>query len=471
MSKKGYIALSLGPDGLSGCRALRDEHRSLIIEENKCLAWEGPPGQDLTGHVEAIRRLITDLKGKAKGPMRGLVCLHPSWVLVRKVPVPKASGKEVEEYLQLQVRKQEALLGSSDVGWGHLPVDDTDTLLTLCKRETLGPIEQAFADSGVRLTHVTISSVGVYSLLKAHDAFANKGDHVVLKLGDKGAELLEVTAGRVADFTWLPYPSDSGGEVPRLDLLARKLASRIDDLSGKRIVVCGALDKRAEVLKHLSALELVEEFDGTRQPSGLKAGSNGARTAWLMTPEELVGLLLQEVGPQQAELNFINAKAALPNWTDRVEWLFDPKKAVPLAVAAVLLLALTTFGGRYVENRMYAGALDKTYTISRGVERVKSNVDLLKKYRAERTSTLDVVHQITQALPNGVLLTHLDITKKGDVILMGSCGSFVTAEELVINLNKATLLERAKTERVSKGKKKLEFRVKCKLKQRRRTSS
>ncbi|HUT26311.1 MAG TPA: PilN domain-containing protein, partial [Sumerlaeia bacterium] len=401
---------------------------------------------------------------------RGVFCVHPSWSLTRNVAVPRAGAREIREYLALQVERQQALARGGEILWDYAMLPDRTSsearqaVLVMCMGETLRPIEQAFRDCGIPTVLATISPLSAYACLRRHADFPDGPRQVIVHLSDDGANVLETADDVVTYCSWMPA-DDGGGVGSPLDMTAVKVSERMADGGIRNLVVCGTAESRALAREHFSRFENVQEFALPRTPPGVCVAAGAGELGGAAEASAVIGLLLPKTRAFGRLINLIRPGLTLPWWAENVRFLFERKKAIPLAVALFALLCLSSIATNKVESRLYARAVAKSPDVAAHVAAAEANWKTLRDYQRARVPLLDILLEITKSLPNGVLLNKLSIDKNGEIEMAGKCPSYASAEEIAAKLNKSSLFTKAVTGRMGGvGKGGVSFRTTCSLK-------
>ena len=471
MRTHAYIALDIGPAGIHGCRAVIEGKDAVRIERWAEGRWDEPPGRDLRGRTAQIRQVLQDLRAADEGPSyRGVFCVHPSWSLTRNVDVPRAGAREIRECLALQVERQQALGRGGEILWDYAMLPDRassgarQAVLVMCMGETLRPIEETFRDCGIPTVLATISPLSAYACLRRHADFPDGPRQVIVHLSDDGANVLETVDDVVTYCSWMP--ADDGGDVGSpLDMTAVKVSERMADGEVRNVVVCGTAESRARAREHFYRFEHVREFALPRTPPGVRVATGAGELGGAAAASAVIGLLLPKTPALGRRLNLIRPGLTLPWWAENVRFLFEREKAIPIAVAFVALLCLSSIATNKVESRLYARAVAKSPDVAAHVAAAEANLKTLRDYQRERAPLLDILLEITKSLPNGVLLNKLSIDKKGEIEMAGKCPSYASAEEIAAKLNKTPLFTKAVTGRMGGDEKGgVSFRTTCSLK-------
>ena len=466
MMNPGYIALSIGPAGIRGVRARVNRSGSILIEKWAEKKWEGPASRNLSEREPEIGTLIRNLAGEKTAGLEALIALHPSWVLVKKVALPPTRAKETRQYLQLQVERQQTMLRDGEILWDYLPGLRKETgregLLIMAKRETLAPVENALSACGVRLRRATVASFEDFLCLQESPRFPRDSEQALVKLEEEGAAVLEIRNGEIALCGWLPFPGPAEAPDTRFSLFALKFAEHTAGWKCSKTILWGNPEAGRQAARHLARLGRVEEFDAACLPPAISFAPAAAADSQGF-PTELAGLLIRQTRKGALPLNLTDAAPHLPGQGARFGFLFRQKIAIPLAVLLILALIVSLTGARRIENHLYTKALANSAGTSRYVQAARENAGVLQRYETERVKMLDILLEVTKALPEGILLTSLRIDKKGQIQFSGNCGSLSQAEQIAGNINKSPLFAKAQTERTAPGPKGLAFTIKCTL--------
>ncbi len=468
MSNTRYIALSVGPTGISGCRASSERKGNFEIEEIVRKDWDAVAGPDLSEKVEEIRKVLSDLKNGDRGHMRGVFCVHSSWALVKKVPVPPGERKEVRQYLQLQVDRQRSMLKNKEIAWDQLLApsrkngENSEALLIMCGAETIRPVEEAMLDSGVSPAHATVSSLGDYAFIRENPLYMNGAKRVLVKIENHGDSVIEFGNSSLSNFSWMPSRGNSEDGDARFAMLAFNLAERSQRGTDRTVVLTGDPRNFAVARKHLADFKGVEEFNPQGAPEGFSFASGISESDARNMSCELYGLLMQQAASAAARINLIQA-APTHTLLSGLPVLLDKKVTIPVAAALFLLfLAVSVMGYRW-ETGMYSKLVDKSASITAGVQASQKNLTILMDYKNQRVSTIDVIFAVTEAIPKGIFISKINVGKEGEVQILGICKTHSMVEDITLALKKNPLFKSANTERSSLQKGGVAFRITCKL--------
>jgi hypothetical protein len=467
MTNPRYIALSITPLAMRGARARVDRRGAIFVERWAERKWSSRVSRKLTEMEEEIGDFVRDLAGENPADLQGLVTLHPSWVLAKKVALPPAKPKETRQYLQLQAERQKVMLRNGEIVWdcllGPRNEQGRDGLLVMAKKETVTPVENAFRACGIGLRRVSVSSLEDALCLRKHSHFPQDSEIALVKMEEEGAAVLGMRNGDTALCAWVPFSGSNDDPTARFALFALKLAEQAAGWKWGKTVVWGDADAGRQAARVLSRLGQVEEFGPGTAPREISfAADAGANPAAF--PTDLAGLLIRQTRKDAAPFNLTEG-ATQPLWEHtRFGFLFQKKTAIPLAAALLLGFVLVAAGARRIENALYAKSLKNGQNVARLVEAQRKNVEVLERCAQERVVPLDILLEMTKALPEGMLLSSFRMDKKGQIQIGGNCQSLSQAEQLVANLNKSSVFGKASTERTGAGPKGLTFSIKCALK-------
>jgi hypothetical protein len=268
----------------------------------------------------------------------------------------------------------------------------------------------------------------------------------------------------VARCQWIPSPGEKANGQ-RFATLAVNLAKRKANNSLAPVLICGAEQDRAYAMSHLRNFEEVREFLPAQPPRGFSWAPEARNRDWAQIPIPLQGLLLQQALSDSRPVNLLDYRPPNPALDRKIRlpekhMVCHSSQRGPLHVPFYL-----SYAAMQSETRLFQ-SIDISPEVVNQIKTGEVNRDILRRFEKERTSHLDVLMDITQALPDGVLLSTLRIDKKGEIIFTGQANSFAATEEIARKLNAGPLLTKAKTERMGRPQPKgpVAFRIKCSLK-------
>lgn len=186
----------------------------------------------------------------------------------------------------------------------------------------------------------------------------------------------------------------------------------------------------------------------------------------------LLGLLRGILESGKSKINLLRRIAQAPQWTDRISFLFERRKAIPITVAVFIGMLLVSFVAGAFETTLMKNSLGSASKVTNEVAVVKTNLSILTQYQKERFPLLDVLLDLNNVLSNDIMLSHLRIDKKGNVFIAGKAQSYANSEQLTVEINKSPRFTGAVTQNMGmqqiemkKGKKEsvVMFNIRCKL--------
>jgi len=470
MAKKHCIALNIGPDGLQGAKASTGPRGTVVLDHWTEKKWNEPPGADLSTLTGEIEEFVTELQAHGAPATQGVFSIHPAWSLMRPVEVPPAGKADTLRFLQMQVERQQALLRGGQIIWSHrLHAPETDSplrkaFLVLCKEEVVRPVEAALRACKLQPVFATVSSLIAGVWAGQCSDFPVLDNYLLVLVEAGGSTIVEYTRGQVARCQWIPSPGENANGQ-RFATLAVNLAKRKANNSLAPVLICGAEQDRACAMSHLRNFEEVREFLPAHPPRGFSWAPEARNRDWAQIPIPLQGLLLQQALADRRPVHLLDYRPPTPPWTEKFAFLKSTWFAIPLNVALFTFLFYLSYAAMQSETRLFQ-SIDISPEVVNQIKTGEVNRDILRRFEKERTSHLDVLMDITQALPDGVLLSTLRIDKKGEIIFTGQANSFAATEEIARKLNAGPLLTKAKTERMGRPQPKgpVAFRIKCSLK-------
>ena len=446
--RKLWIALELGPQGMAGCRVRREADGRARVEAVKRAAWSGPVSQDLSGKADEVAEFVRSLKD-TETKAAGCVSLHPSWMLVRKVPVPPASAKAVRAFLALQVERIQSTLSAGELAWDSLAVASgkpsaaKQALLTLCRKATIESVAEAFGLAGAPLAFATPAWVGGVRCLAESGAFPAEGECTLVCCDGEGASIVRTAGGAIADCSWVPG-GPAGSPAP-YGMLPFALQGAM--ASGETpVLLCGEKSARSAARAALANPADVAEYSGASLPSLIVLAPDAEPEAAALSPA-LVGLALEAVRPPRPRFSFLPATGGSAAFAGLASALSTPWKAGAIAAAMLALALLVGFSTRALEIRLLTNAAAKSAAVAAKVEAASANVAILRRMQKEKLPVLDILQNLSESMPPGVQVG-VRIDKTGKVTINGRAPSYTLAEDLTAKLNGARFFERAATEQM-----------------------
>ncbi len=470
MAKRHCIALNIGPEGLQGAKATTGPRGSVVFEHWTEKKWNEPPAADLSAHSGEIEEFLTALQAQGSHATHGVFCIHPAWSLMRPVDVPPAGKADTIRFLQMQVERQQALLRGGQIVWSHrLHPAETDSplrkaFLVLCKEEVVRPVEAAFRACKIQPVFATVSSLIAGIWASECPDFPAFEDYLLVLVEAGGCTIVEYARGRVSRCQWIPSPGENANGQ-RFATLSVNLAKRKANSALAPVLVCGSEQDRAYAMSHLRNFEEVREFAPAQLPKGFSFAPEARNQDFEQIPIPLQGLLLQQALSDTRTVNLLDFRPPTPPWTEKFSFLKSTWFAVPLNVALFTFLFYLSYAAMQSETELFQ-SIDISQEIVNQIKTGETNREILRRFEKEKTSHLDILVHITQALPDGVLLATLRIDKKGEIIFTGQAASFAATEEIARKINASPLLTKAKTERMGRSQPKgpVAFRIKCSMK-------
>jgi Tfp pilus assembly protein PilN len=470
MAKRHCIALNIGPDGLQGAKATTGPRGAVVFEHWTEKKWNEPPAADLSGLTGEIEEFLNTLQAQGPHATHGVFSIHPSWSLTRPVEVPPAGKADTLRFLQMQVERQQALLRGGQIVWSHRlhPAEADSPLrkafLVLCKEEVVRPVEAAFRACKIQPVFASVSSLIAGLWACECPDFPTIEDYLLVLVEAGGSTSVEYAKGRVTRCQWIPSPGENANGQ-RFATLAVNLAKRKANNTLVPVLICGPDQDRACAMSHLRNFEEVREFAPLQSPKGFSFAAEARNRDFAQIPIPLSGLLLQQALSDTRTVNLLDFRPPTAPWTEKFAFLKSTWFAVPLNVALFTCLFYLSYAAMLSETRLFQ-SIDISQEIVNQIKTGESNRDILRRFEKERTSHLDILLDITQALPDGVLLSTLRIDKKGDIIFTGQAASFAATEEIARKINASPLLTKAKTERMGRSQPNgpVAFRIKCSTK-------
>jgi len=477
MAKRHCIALNIGPDGLQGAKATTGPRGAVAFEHWTEKKWSEPPAADLSTLTGEIAEFLNILQVQGPHATHGVFSIHPSWSLTRPVEVPPAGKADTLRLLQMQVERQQALLRGGQIIWSyrlHPAEADSDqrkAFLVLCKEEVIRPVEAAFRACKIQPVFATVSSLTAGLWASQCSDFPALEDYLLVLVEPGGSTLVEYVKGRVNRCQWIPSPGENANGQ-RFATLAVNLAKRKANNALNPVLVCGSEEDRNYAMSHLRNFEEVREFAPPQPPRGFAFASETRKSEFAQIPIPLMGLLLQQALSNTQTVNLLDFRPPTAPWTEKFAFLKSTWFAVPLNVALFTFLFYLSYAAMQAETRLFQ-SIDISQEIVNQIKTGESNREILRRFEKERTAHLDILVDITQALPDGVLLSTLRIDKKGEIIFTGQAASFAATEEIAKKINASPLLTKAKTERMGRSQPNgpVAFRIKCSVKNASGTSS
>lgn len=472
MSEQHYIALSVNPWGVSGCLATRSGKSTIEIQKTAHHDWKNGSAHNLTAEADTLQACMNNLRKGVSGRISGLVSIHPSWALVRRLPVPGGNAHSQQQYLTLQVERQQNILRNTTLLWDNISMgqregaDSPETLLVMCRAETLNPVEEAFNSCGIRPMRATIAPLADLAWAYGRNQLSGVSDCALLKAEANGADILEITGGVVSQFGWMPYGvGNNGNSMSQLALFSAKLEQRMSKNGIAHLAVCGSPNDRAPLVRHINFLPSMEEIDTRDLPSGLTFRKGLEKADEGNTSIEVLGLLTEQLKTSPTRINLLQQNATeLPPWAERFSFLFNKKTAIPIAVVLATLLVGSLLKGGNIAESQYKELLQDAPQTAKDLSAARFNKSVLAQYDKEKISTLEVLGKVTELLPKGLYVTRLGIDKNGAIMITGKCKTHAQAEEIVTILNKSSMFSDAKTDRTSMIKEgQVNYSIRCQL--------
>ena len=165
MTSRQAILLSIHPDRLYGCRASLDAKGLASVETAVRHEWAERATPNLTDKQPEIEEVLRALAEGGQGAPVGAFCIHPVWVLAQEIETPNVKGRELQDFLSLQVERKKAALRNGDIAWDYTlaPAQDEaegrTALSFICRAGTIQPVADAFAACGIPLALGVPSSI------------------------------------------------------------------------------------------------------------------------------------------------------------------------------------------------------------------------------------------------------------------------------------------------------------------------
>jgi Fimbrial assembly protein (PilN) len=459
MSDKTYIVLSVGPGGLLGCQLSGNGGSALQAGEWLERKWKSPTSQNLADRVDEMADFINELKGTDSNNAIGGYCLHPSWCLVKKISAPQAGTKETEQYLNLQVEREQSAMKSGELSWDYVQTPASDgnkIVLFMAKAATTHPIEEAMRASGVSPHTGSIISLGHLCAIKQAGELCGDNGQLAIVVEEDGASVLVSHKGELIDCCWIPISETSPNDP--LGMSSIQLFEKIREADPYEVLLCGDAKPRERIASHLDTVSRTKQCDINLEKAVTDSSKLPARAS------ALCGLALHMSGTQTHAVNLINHGRAVSMMAGRLKFLYNTKLMVPAAAVLLLLLFVVSVWTNSLETNIYQTAIDNSVETGRELSAASANLAVLQRYRKERSPLLDPILEISELLPTSITLTQFKIDTKGGVSLAGCTSSFANVEDLNSKLNGSKHFWNARTkdsQRSEKGS--ITFSIKCSL--------
>lgn len=444
-----YVALSAGPTGLRGVCATTRDGKAFAFESKRDLTWSDA-GPDLSAQSSAIAQFVRELAGTRRSSARGVLLIHPAWSYADRVAIPPAGNEEVRAFLQLWVDRHWSPVSPRGVrwDWSALPTTESrhEALVVMARPETLEPLEQAFAATGIAPRFCT-----VVPLAQALSMNGLGADSLLVQVEPAGVVLAEFHDGTGTGFSWVSSGIDASAEA---GLLQYHLTDRLAHHDAARLLLCGS-DSQPQVAA-LPALQRAE-------PVAWTAATADGHFATDATDAALLGGLRLAAQTAKVHPN-LAAKSVATKWgRRRRELLASPRRVAAVAALLIFGLVATVVGGNAWRDSAMEDARKAAAAIRIDEDAVQSNVDILRAHDRDRRSVLDLLLAINEAKPAAVMLLGVDIDRRGNVVINGQTQNVGNVEELTAKINAGKAFAGAVTQDTRLQNDQVTFTIRCRV--------
>lgn len=381
----------------------------------------------------------------------------------RRMELPTVNRSEIREALALrletelpyggeeatwawQVQGTDARHGTSDVLVVAAPGADVDAQ---CGR--LAGFDRAPA--AVETPHAALAQVA--------DAMAADSTVAAVDVGADGVAIVLVRDGTMACARHIPAgPGDQAHLAREVEQTLRHWAAGAAGRKAQRLLVAGREEMAERLCADLSdRLDLEPERPSPPGDMEMEAGALGdGFGAYAVCVGAVLAAHLRERGVQAAG-------PALRSSADGRQGRRLRRLVALGALNVVLVVALiaAAFALRRARLQAVRAEAERARAALQDYDVLAEEVAILQAERKEHRSTLDIMYAITEALPEGVQLTDVQIAPRGEVAVQGTGPSVEALSEAAARLEESDRFEEASLERVSSGDRGMTFRMDCTL--------
>jgi Tfp pilus assembly protein PilN len=447
MSSDSLTALSRGPFcvveiGSEWVKVARARHG--VVE-----AVAASPFDSAKGDASAVLRSLVDEHRLTGLPAVALVPRQS--VNIRMLELPSQDAAEIRDMVDLQATKQtpysreEVLVdyrasASDRSGYTHVT-------LAIVQRSVLRHRYCLLEDAGLKVVQMSVSSEGLLSWARLAVP-ASEGTVAVLDVDEAGSEVAIVGPAGLLFSRGMQTGAD-GLNDPAAGLagrLADEVKRGIDvvrgemrDLTVGRLVVTGAVRPGGDIVERLSQelgmpciqRESLSVLRGTQPNIAGPAGRKFSVTA-------LAGAA---ASPSDLSFNLI-PESVLARKTVAV-------RGRQLAAMAALFLAAMVLGSlaamvRYADSRERLRRIDEQLSSQKPAvlqtEQRQEIVEVVRRRQQWRDAPLEMLREISRAVPQGVALDSVEINKaQGSIVVAGTAPSMKDIRGLVGSLEQSPI--------------------------------
>lgn len=417
---------------------------------------------------EVLKEKLTSLVARLpRRPVFVAVGLPRRFVTMRSVNMPPVGDEELKGILDYEVERHVPFPPEEiryDFQVLERDAEKATVLLVAARKEEIGRCLALLQEVGIKPTTLGVSTFASFNTLLYNQERGAEPLSAIIDLRDGEAELGLAKKGilQSARFTALGSAAPLDVLVPEISALLAHLDANGGQQAG-RISVLGTGVGRGDLLHHLTertglATEFLHPFRRIKAHGVDPQVAHSLGTA--------VGLALNGLVPVSLDIDLLPKELAPPRR--------DPGLAMTLRLVALIVVFGLAYlvNGAIRERRLLAdltAKLHQVQTEAAKVEQLKGEVGTLANQIAtlriidqEETRKLDVLRELVQILPKGVVLTLFSVEKREARIGGTITGS---ASDLISILEQSPVFENAQfTSPVAqRGAEGQEFQIKALL--------
>ena len=349
----------------------------------------------------------TALREARKAPREVCLCIPRAWILYRTAEFPAVVRENLPGAVSYEMDRLTPLPADKSLYDFRVLKESEDRLeiaLMAARADRITPYLHALRDKGIPVTRVMVDTAGWATLA----GFSGGGKDAVLVIISNG----RFEVGRLRDGVIQSSIAEtfrSTGSPERMSEILPEIESRCEEVRKEggtpRVIVGVGDDAYLGLRDHLQvSVTFLRDMDlKVELPSGGKS-----------PPLAAIGSMLASLLPDPAAMNLLDCGA--------------PKKLVtPLTVTAVLIAALAILGivlvltPLQIENRRIE-AIDRQIAATRDevrrVDAIRKEADALvdevaaiRKFKAKKMITLDILRELTAVLPKDAWITRVRVTE------------------------------------------------------------
>ena len=417
--RRSAVGLTVGHESITMVRVTMSRSGP-VVEKALVRAIPEPRGE------AEIARALAELVAQEK--IRGhelSIAVPRNEITTRIVTLPSSDEGELHQMVQLEV--EELVPYSAD----ELEVDEamlrqlhdgsSTVLVAIAHRDVVEKPIAVLAEAGIRPARIDVSCFALYNAFMSSARSAFEQAVALLDVSDLGTDIVVVSDGGRLAFTrgvaHLRAPSATADEV------AAELRNSLDAYSREtggatveRVLLSGSLERLTELARTLTEVVGVSVEEAHYVTETTEVEGAGARYA-IQT-----GLALSVVQKSALDINLI------PRRIQKKKEHEEKRKVqlVTLTLAVlVLLVGYLVVNSKLADKRNYvrflADQIETTEQPARLVKERKLRVDAIRSQLSRKNSALEVLAEIHELAPQGLVLEEITFIRDKDIEISGMC--------------------------------------------------